>query len=1077
MTVPPLEQHRFDFAAASRIVREPRRNIVIEAGAGTGKTTAIVAEVLKLLLEEELKPERIVLVTFTEKAAGEIADRIHEALADLELRFDDDEIVWPIGSPRPLFRVDRDRRELVRTACARQLARIDSLRSQTIHSFCQTLLRQFPIEAGLDPQFTIIEGFERARLHEELYDAWVDSETRTHPREEQLAEWETLLAHVGYLFAVKDLVFSLAERRDLLAANADLGDVVEAEREFLPALDIIDGAPLPTIDAMNDDGARALFRYLKWTARPERGSVNAWIDYFAPVVTFIREAKLPAGKANAELKEALRILRSGDKGDSIHDRLVSHRAAVALHALVRRFVDWTEKEKHARGVVDFDDLLLRTLALLGNEAVLERVREQYDAIFVDEFQDTDRTQAQIIELLARDRSGSYVNGRTILVGDPKQSIYGFRRADPETYYQLTESLVDGGAERRIITDQYRSDPALLRAINAIFRTMFPIGLARDPNVFRPSYHALAAGKAASAQPLDATITFLYSEHEEKSERYFSEADAVARWILEHRTHQPRDLQRFALLFRRLTRIDDYLDALDRHNLEYVLPPTRLFLDRRAPVDLVTMLRAIAYPFDRGALISAARTPYIALTDAEIAAGALDDPAATAWRRYLEALARFREHARHQTVSETIDMLLATSSIADVYAHAADGARSMRYVEHLRGIAFEYDQKIGGSLRQFVDEIARRRDEPDEMEPSLTDETRNAVRILSVHAAKGLEFESVILPDLVFPTSNPDALQLFTVDAPRSLVLCGRADSISSHFRLSASGERLKSIHAEREKAEMRRLFYVAVTRAQREVVFVCDSGAFKKSGFFACVAEAFAFEKEGFASLWPGEGRHVRSHRVGDDEIEVAFERLPASGRGDRVRRRLADPALEAQFGAGALHEPEIGVAGAAERLTPADAAKRRAASRNRGAGILLHRVLERWDGQPQTLEPLLRALAAEQGASTDAVTKVQQRLNTIAASPTLQRVLAAETIGRELPITTTDEEGHPFDGRIDRLLLENGRELVVDYKSGEPSPERIDRDREQVLGYCSAITRLTGRPAAGLLWYIDTDHDEAIDV
>src|SRR6266508_1656544 len=128
-------QQTFDFTS---LPQQPlRRNVVIEAGAGTGKTTAIVGEVLKLLLEnEELAPERIVLVTFTEKAAGEIAERIHQALADVEAGC----TAWPPGSPRPLYEVP----DSARRACETQLARIDNLRSQTIHSFCQLLLRQFP---------------------------------------------------------------------------------------------------------------------------------------------------------------------------------------------------------------------------------------------------------------------------------------------------------------------------------------------------------------------------------------------------------------------------------------------------------------------------------------------------------------------------------------------------------------------------------------------------------------------------------------------------------------------------------------------------------------------------------------------------------------------------------------------------------------------------------------------------------------------------------------------------------------------------------------------------------------------
>src|SRR5436305_9304318 len=135
-------QQSFSFEPVAKGARPARRNLVIEAGAGTGKTTAIVAEVLRLLLgDEELAPERIILVTFTEKAAGEIADRIHHALTEIDLRFDNgEEIAWPIGSPQPLFVVTPGEREAAKRACAKQLARIDGLRSQTIHSFCQSLL-------------------------------------------------------------------------------------------------------------------------------------------------------------------------------------------------------------------------------------------------------------------------------------------------------------------------------------------------------------------------------------------------------------------------------------------------------------------------------------------------------------------------------------------------------------------------------------------------------------------------------------------------------------------------------------------------------------------------------------------------------------------------------------------------------------------------------------------------------------------------------------------------------------------------------------------------------------------------
>ena len=1059
-------QQSFEFAPSKPA--PARRNLVIEAGAGTGKTTAIVAEVLKLMLErEDLALERVVLMTFTEKAAGEIADRIREALVELQSA----DTSWPVGSPTPLVTItDPDR---ARRAIAHHLANIDSLRSQTIHSFCQSLLRSFPIEAELDPQFRIIEGFERSLLYGELYDAWLDQETRVDPQPDVVREWELLFAHVGYLFQIRELVLTLFERRDLLMETAyDFGDF---EADVLPKLEEAIVWIRRDVATCKDSAAGRVAAHIR-SVPFQGGTVDEWIEYLQPVAASLRLIDL---RYCGAIKEPMVVLRSGDKGDSIYDRLVSHRAALALLALTRRFLAYLDAEKRKLGVVDFDDLLLRTLAVLGDEAVLNRARSQFDFLFVDEFQDTDRTQARIIDKLARDASGAYVPGKTIVVGDPKQSIYGFRRADPETYYRMTEDLDRGGAERRILTDQFRSDPAMLDAVNAMFARLFPEQPLHDPNVFRPAYHQLQA-RAQTRRTLDANLTLIDAQHDDKSDRFFAEAEAIAEWIRAKRDDSPLDLQRFAILFRRLTKIDDYLDTLDRYDIPYVLPPTRLFLDRRAPVDLVAVLRAIAYPFDLGAQISAARTPYFGLTDVEIAdieiANRAEETPGDAWSAFTSSIASFAEASRHLTVSQLIDLVVATCAIESVYDASADGIRHHRHLEHVRAIAFEYDQRLGGSVRQFVDEIARRRAEPEEMEPSLADESQNAVRILSVPAAKGLEFDTVILPDLSFPTTSSEATQLFTVEEPRSIVLSGRAESISANFRM-AGDDKLKKISSRREEAEMRRLFYVAVTRAKTEVVFVCNlHDETKNAGFLKCLNDALGTDKATLAAMGPEAGREVRETVVGP----IAFEKVEVHAAGTRTRARLRDAALEADLASSPVVPLAVpSPAAVAETLGVAEVAARRAGSRNRAAGILLHRVLELWDGRAD-VEPLLRQLAVEAAADADAVTRVRKRLATIARSPMLQRIARGQTIGREVAVHFV-EDGIPVERRIDRLIRESvdgaPRDLVIDYKSGTPDPQRVTSDREQVERYCRAVANITGQACAGVLWYIDLERDEVVEV
>jgi ATP-dependent helicase/nuclease subunit A len=1033
--VTAMQQSLFPIAPPAKpLTKEappPRRNLVIEAGAGTGKTTAIVAEVLQLLLgDEELAPERIVLVTFTEKAAGEIADRIHHALTEIELAFEAGAaIAWPLGSANPLFTIAPERAAAARRACARQLARIDALRSQTIHSFCQSLLRQFPIEAGLDPQFRIVEGFERSLLYAELYDDWIDHETRVAPQAESLRQWETLVEHIGYLFLIRELLFSLVERRDLLLdPRYDAGSIREVETDLVAALNVTRAFNAPA----------GIAEYVARHAPPTGADLDTWIDYLTPIAGEIRTADLPRKKDLQLLNKALKELRAGDRGEAIVDRLIAHRAALALHALASRFIRFLDERKRGLGVVDFDDLLLRTHALLDDEAVLERVRGQFDYLFVDEFQDTDRIQAQIIDRLARDAAGALVPGRTVVVGDPKQSIYGFRRADPETYHRMTEGLIAAGAEHRKITDQYRSEPLLLDAINAMFARLFPPQLAHDPNVFRPPYHALTAGKPASASPA-APVTILDSGAADRDTRYTAEGETIAAWIEATRDRGGSDLRRFALLFRRMTCLDDYLDALDRAGIAYVLPPTRLFLDRRAPVDLIAVLRAVAYPFDRGAEISAARTPYFALTDHEIATGIVSEESSAEWQSYLAVLNSLREASSFLTVAQLIDHIVAATDIEAVYSSAADGDRARRHIEHVRSLAFAYDQKSGGSVRQFVDEIARRRSDPDEMEPSLVDEAQNAVRILTVHAAKGLEFESVILPDLEFPSPAPDA---FTVEEPPSLVLRGQVETLTARFR-KAGGEPLKEIAKQREEEEMRRLFYVAVTRAMRDVVFVLSPAVSKKVGFFKCVIELFG---------------------------EYCAKPLAATATAPPPppppRRRLLDAERETSLAAADVVPLALAPPSPAAPLLDVEAVRSdRARAAGRTAGILLHRVLERWDGRSPA-GPLLDLLALEQGADRATTMKVRQQLAAIPRSPTFQRLAAAEVLGREVPITIALPDGTLIERRIDLWLREPDADLVVDYKSGQPS----EKDQHQVAQYCRALQALTGRACRGVVWYVDGD-------
>jgi len=479
---------------------------------------------------------------------------------------------------------------------------------------------------------------------------------------------------------------------------------------------------------------------------------------------------------------------------------------------------------------------------------------------------------------------------------------------------------------------------------------------------------------------------------------------------------------------------------------------------------MAVLRAIAYPIDRGAQISAARSPYFALTDVEIVAGLSGAPAPSpAWTDFIANMSALREASRHLTVAQLIDHLLATTAIESLYAAQRDGTRALRHLEHVRAIAFTYDQKIGGSVRQFVDEIARRRDIPDDVEPSLLDETSDAVRILTIHGAKGLEFETVIVPDLEFPLKPPE---IFTVEEPRSLVM---RDTLSGICR--RSGDRpLREIAKLREDAEVRRLFYVALTRAKSDIVIVSNAKKIVKHGFGKYLIETFGVDP----SMWPDAPGRVVKSLMG---IPVAFERMPARDLGDRKRGRLVDADLESTLASGEIVELQLaGGLKPAATLSRSDVLAARGGAANRSAGILLHRILERWDGKSE-LWPLIEALAGECAADGDAIEKVKRRMATVERSAMFQRMARCETTGREMPIAFVDESGAIVEKRLDRVIREGVIDTVIDYKSGEPTPERLERDRQQVALYCRAYERLSGRPCRGALWYIDDTNDVTVDL
>lgn len=1046
-----------------------RRALVIEAGAGTGKTTSIVRELLTILVADPaLAAERVVLVTFTEKAAGELSARVRGAIAEIHANLHLPEPCWP--STNPIFTISSAERNARIEAVERHFAQVERFAAQTIHSFCQRILRSYPIEAGLDPQFSIVEGFERERIYDQIYDRWLQSETGDAAGETHFPEWEIVFGHYKRLDNIRAVLFGFLSKRDLIDdSRYSLGEMSEAEPFLSRVLAGIRTASVPDVTSVTDEPTRQFIEYVQAHPPLAEASVEQWIAYFAPIADALADANLARAKS---FRAYMNFLRGETRADTIFERLKRHRAAVTIRSLATRFNTFLESEKQRLGIVDFDDLLFRTAKLLENAKVLEEVREAFDFIFVDEFQDTDRVQAGIVDKLARDSRGSLVPGRVTIVGDPKQSIYAFRRADPETYERTVQTFLSDGAERRVLPDQYRSDAPLVDDLNVMFTELFSI--PSTPSVARPSYEALNAKRPSLLRELDARVTFLRCEDPDEGKIDERESLAIAEWIrARHLEGSP--FSRFALLFRKLTNVDFYLETLDRYGIPYILPPTRAFLERPAAVDLLTVLRAIASPFDQGAMIAAARTPWFALDDGEILERLLlggPADASSPYERFRRKIEDYAELAREIDVSTLIDRLIADSGIELYYSALRNGRRSILHLDALRDIAAGFDLRSGQSIGEFVAEMTRRREESNDAEPAFL-ESEDAVSVMTVHAAKGLEFDTVILPDLG-SSLRADTTRVLAIDDPPSLLFSGRLANLAGEFR-SVGETHLGQIGDERAQAEVDRLFYVAVTRAKSDVVFVVDSKE-SSQGFWKSLCRITGLDSKSIVSRFSSDtARTVKEVAFGFVPVNCAFETITPAAEDDLVRQPFVHESIAAFPESAAIEEPDVPMQ--RESLTPSELAQRRAGSRSRAAGILLHRFLEVWDGSNAGVEGLLQKLAVEQQASADAMTTVRRRLATILTSAFAERLRSTTAAANELPIVYIDASGNIVEGRIDRLLRDDSQYVVLDYKSGKPNPSRIVRDREQVARYCAAVKRMTGEPCRGLLWYIDLEGEEQVEV
>ena len=845
MTQAPLS----DNGAQQRIVSDFQTTFLLEAGAGTGKTQLLLNRLLALLRTGRSPLSRVAVITFTDKAAAELRTRLRAAVESA---------------------LQTALSEAERAALQEVLSELDRAMVMTIHALCATLLRERALEVGLDPAFTVLNQAEAGLLHDRVWQTWLTQELQPGSDSANLIRpaFRAGLS-VTHLKALCDF---LVERRDCLdwlpaAVEVDIPAYCAELHQAVARLTALRDCCRDTTDpafeqittltdivptASYQDKAEAWEHFLlhRLTVQPRKGRRTNW----QPAAALDEVRTLLAQLKALHLKTRATWL---------------HNLALGLAGWLGGYLRTYQAKKQHQGSLDFLDLLvLMRNGLKQNRELRRYFQRKFDFLLVDEVQDTDPLQAEILFFLAEEQPQAerwtqvtLRAGKLFLVGDPQQSIYRFRRADLEVYHLLRSAVERQGSVLSLSTN-FRMQAALVTQMNSLFS---PI-LDNEDDPDQPGYLPLRAvnGNGDEERPTFLLLDMPPTAPLEQANRDALEARCTAQFIrhnveqqtLPTQTGQPLRYGDIAILCRTNRGVELYERALRDAGIPYQSTGRRVAASQER-VDIQACVRTLLHPADATALVATLRSSLFGFSDEELAqfccAGGTFDYLGGRVPEQLPCADRLHAafavlRTLHRSLSRTVQSAHSVGAglsalLTELYTHTPllplfacrpHGQqrlhKMLQRVEALRDMSGQYRTAQDFSPDFFDRLLASALDESDEgqiEQASALDEPQDALHVLTIHKAKGLEFPLVVVaesgappnrltrPGLVRRKDNRLELHL----GPRSLQCC------------TLGWQEAKARERQQEAAEERRLWYVAATRAREYVVFpVPPQSETKKKG-------------------------------------------------------------------------------------------------------------------------------------------------------------------------------------------------------------------------------------------------------
>lgn len=1063
----------------------PHASTWLSANAGSGKTRVLTDRVARLLLGG-VEPQHILCLTYTKAAATEMQNRLFKRLGEWAMK-PDPALRDALAELGEGARLDAETLAQARRLFARAIETPGGLRIQTIHSFCASLLRRFPLEAGVSPQFMELDDRTARLLQDEIIEELAETiapdviadVARAWTGEEFGALIQQITGHRAKfstpLTAEKARqLFGLAqgESAESLLAQVFLGDEATWMPSVIAALDKGTSTDVKNADHLLriDFAAPALSNLTALEGVLLTGP-SAKEPFTAKIGSFpTKETRKALGPLIDRLENLMRRVESAR---ATRIALNALDRALTLHRFASAFLPLYEQRKAQRGWLDFDDLITRASALLTDPTVaawvLFRLDGGIDHILVDEAQDTSPEQWRVIESLAAEftaGSGARDVDRTLfVVGDKKQSIYSFQGADvaafdeKQNHFGTRFRAVDRFFQSLELEHSFRSSPAILRVVDETFGDRFPSALGgrsshiayRDTMPGRVDLWPLiekASGKDDDdwRNPVD----LITEEHHTArlADQIAAEIDQMIRAgisIPDKDGTRPVHAGDFLILVQRRSDLfSEIIRACKARKLP-IAGADRLKLGAELAVkDIAALLTFLATPEDDLSLAAVLRSPLCGWTEAELYA--LAQPRkGYLWEALRERAAEFANtHALLTDLRDQADFLRPYDLIERLLTRH-DGRRRLLQrlgpeaedgIDELLSQALSYERGDVPSLTGFLVWLST-----DEVEVKRQmDSEGHRIRVMTVHGAKGLEAPIVILPDTcdIRPQERDEVV---TVNATP----VWRTPADQSPPAIATA----RAARKEREAEERLRLLYVALTRA-RSWLIICGAGEVKQEqAWYRLVAEGM--QAAGADVLPDGRLRHSFGMWPDPQPRPAGMRSLPPLP--DWVARIAPAPARPTQ----PLSPSSLGGA----KALPGDGLDEETA---KARGTALHLLL-------QHLPDVAAAdhLAIATSLIPDPILR-DELLVQVQAVLTAHPILFALTALTEVELTA-NLLGQTLRGTIDRLIVEPERVLAIDYKSNRVLPATPQQTPEGILrqmgAYSAALAQIypERRIETAILW------------